>query len=76
VPPDHNHRNYAGLVGVILATCLGVGWTASVILATLSPEGVGEEGLQLLRTVGTALAGALGAYLGVAWHNRKRNGEP
>jgi hypothetical protein len=67
----------AGLVALVIAACLGIGWGGALILTMLAitPD-LSPEGAALLNTVGGVLAGGVAAYLGNTARIRRNDDEP
>lgn len=51
------------IAGVILTTCVGVGWTVSIILMALSDRPLNNSGAAVITGIGGVLVGAVGNWL-------------
>ena len=56
--------SWPGVVAVLLAGSLGLGWAGALIIAAIHPMPTSDAGLNLLGSLGQTLAGAVAAYLG------------
>lgn len=56
--------SWPGVVAVILAGSLGLGWCLALVVSAWQPEPISEGGLNLLGSLGQTMAGAVAAYLG------------
>lgn len=56
--------SWPGVVAIVLAAALGIGWAGSVIILTASPEPATDAGINFLSSLGQTLAGAVAAYIG------------
>ena len=67
-------RNYPGIIAVILAVFLGLGWLGVIAASIYFKRPLGEDLARALGQVGSAFSSAIGAYIGIAIHQR-RNGK-
>jgi hypothetical protein len=56
--------SWPGIVAVILATTLGAGYAAVMVVAALHQRPIDAGALQAMTNLGGILAGALAGYLG------------
>lgn len=56
--------DFAGVCAVILAFGLSVGWCGAIIWAAWTGRPANDATIQLLSTLGGAMAGAIATYLG------------
>jgi hypothetical protein len=66
--------SWPGVIGVILAFSLGLGWAITLVLAALpmTPE-PNHDSLELLNGIGQVLAGAVATFMGSAIAGQKRD---
>lgn len=64
----------AGVVAVILAACLGIGWATAFVAATVADVQISREGLQVLAGLGQTLAGAVATWLGFHVRQKREDG--
>jgi hypothetical protein len=64
-------RDYAGIIALILAVCLGATLLIVVIAEVVFGVELNDSAQRLLTTIGAGLVGALAAYLGTS---RRRGG--
>lgn len=62
--PDRPPWSWPGVVAVILAASLGVGWAAGVIILAATPQQIEPTTFAAVDGLGHTLAGAVAAYLG------------
>src|SRR5262245_107988 len=56
--------DFAGICATILAVGLSAGWAGAILIAAFRGQQIGEQGANLLATLGGAMAGAIATYLG------------
>jgi len=59
-----HHWSWPGLAAVILATAIGIGWTAGFIISAWQPTPISEAGINMLNGLGAAIVAAVTAYIG------------
>jgi hypothetical protein len=65
-------RDYAGIIALILAVCLGATLLIVVVAEVVFGVELNDSAQRLLTTIGAGLVGALAAYLGTS---RRRGGD-
>lgn len=56
--------SWHGVVALVLATCVGIGWAAAIVIAALHPHEVDRTTTFVLYTLGGTLVGAVATWLG------------
>lgn len=58
--------SWHGLAGVILAACVGLGWSIALVVTSVKNGPVTDAGAQILNTIGGGLIGAVATWIGLA----------
>lgn len=56
--------SWHGVVALVLAVCVGIGWAAAIIIAALNPYDADRATSFVLYTLGGTLVGAVATWLG------------
>lgn len=69
-------RPLSGLIALVLAICVGVALSASIIIISLNPVKEDTQLEAVITTIAGAAVGAIGTYLGTTVHSRTAAQQP